>query len=203
MINETHILARNNCVEAISSTLFLFDKSHPKSIVYVATNKINGKIYVGATEKTLDERKWRHLWRARSGQKSKFCSALRKYGDDGFEWKIIARCKNFFDALKQESWAIEDLKPEYNMTLGGGGVKGFRFSDESKAKMSLAKKGKKGSCSQKLKRRVTCLNDGKTYESCTAAGNAYGISHAMISAYCSGKNRSRRGLMFKYAEKIQ
>lgn len=114
-----------------------------KCLVYVARNKINGKCYIGATDRGLAFRSNRHKWRAEHGEKSKFCSAIRKYGFDAFEFSILQICKDFFEALEYERKFIAELKPEYNMTAGGGGVKGLKFSAESREKMSAAKRGKR------------------------------------------------------------
>lgn len=57
-------------------------------IIYKATNKINGKVYIGQTEKDLEWRKNKHK------QDSKridtyFYRAINKYGWDNFEWEVI------------------------------------------------------------------------------------------------------------------
>lgn len=111
-------------------------------IVYAATNKVNGKQYIGATQKGLDARAHRHLWLATKGQRSKFYTAIRKHGREAFEFKVLRECSDFFDALDHEARLIAELKPEYNLTAGGGGVKGLKFSDEAKSKMRAAKAGR-------------------------------------------------------------
>lgn len=114
------------------------------AIVYVAVNLVNDKMYVGATEKGLPVRQRKHLANARRGQLSKFYTAIRKHGPEKFKFLIIQKCDDFWDALKHERRLIEMLQPEYNMTDGGGGVKGFKFSETSRKKMSDAKIGKPG-----------------------------------------------------------
>jgi group I intron endonuclease len=112
------------------------------AVVYLATNQINGKRYIGATDKGLTKRRSRHFVNAKKGQQGKFYTAIRKYGPDAFEFKTIRACHDFMEALRYEADAIAEMKPEYNLTAGGGGVKGLKFSDESRAKMAAAKKGK-------------------------------------------------------------
>lgn len=114
----------------------------PKCLVYMAINLLNNKIYVGATDKGLTARKRRHLYNARSGQAGKFYSAIRKYGASKFLFMPVVQCNNFFHALEEERVYIAAMKPHYNLTAGGGGVKGFKHSAESRLKMSLAKRGK-------------------------------------------------------------
>lgn len=115
---------------------------HP-FVVYMALNKLNGAFYVGATEKGTLGRSFIHLSHARhGGKRQKFYRAIRKYGEDNFKFLTIKECSDYWDALESERQYIAMLKPSYNMTDGGGGVKGFRHSTESRAKMAAAKKGR-------------------------------------------------------------
>lgn len=111
-------------------------------VVYCAINLVNSKIYVGATEKGLDVRKRKHLANAKRGQSGKFYTSIRKYGTVSFEFVSVRSCGGFWQALEIERQVIAELKPEYNLTEGGGGVKGLKFSEESRKKMSDAKIGK-------------------------------------------------------------
>lgn len=54
-------------------------------IVYLATNTLNGKRYIGATKGTLKERRRRHRWEAKNRPYCRvFHAALRKYGEAAF-----------------------------------------------------------------------------------------------------------------------
>lgn len=91
-------------------------------IIYKATNKVNGKVYIGQTRRTLLARKSQHLKRARAGDKTKFYNALRKYGEDSFEWDIICEAydKDTLNAL--ETFFIgeyDSINSGYNMVDGG------------------------------------------------------------------------------------
>lgn len=57
-------------------------------IVYSATNKINGKKYIGKTVMPLRDRVTKHFSNAKK-KNSKFQNALRKYGKDGFVWTTL------------------------------------------------------------------------------------------------------------------
>lgn len=57
-------------------------------LIYKATNNINGKIYIGQTTKTLEERKKYHK-RDSKRIDTLFYRAIRKYGWDNFNWEII------------------------------------------------------------------------------------------------------------------
>lgn len=94
--------------------------------IYKATNKINGKSYIGQTI-DFEHRKHTHIHR-RDGYcdpNSIFHMALDKYGEDAFEWEIIAEVpgKQFADAAEKELIRkYNTYKPNgYNLTKGGDG----------------------------------------------------------------------------------
>jgi group I intron endonuclease len=95
--------------------------------VYKATNKINGKSYVGCTgDYTL--RLYHHKRSALqlNEQNSMFYRALRKYGWDAFEWEIICQSldgeytMNFLEPYFIEQY--DTYKNGYNMNKGGNGT---------------------------------------------------------------------------------
>ncbi len=114
-----------------------------KTILYMATNIVNGKRYIGITRCGLKTRRQRHFTTARSGRGSVFGAAIRKYGKDNFEFRVLVVCPNFEYSKSVEVSAISRFKPEYNVTAGGDGAVGFRHSEAHKAWMSRHHKGKK------------------------------------------------------------
>jgi group I intron endonuclease len=91
-------------------------------IIYKVTNTINGKIYVGKTTKSLDERKKSHLKSIRLNVKTKFYNAIRKYGVVFFIWEELVECYNIDELNNLEIYYIEkfnSFKCGYNMTHGG------------------------------------------------------------------------------------
>lgn len=114
-------------------------------IVYKATNKENGKVYIGYTSKTLEERKLEHLAKSKSkGDKHYFYlfkEAIRKYGFFCFEWEIICECNSIDECYEKEKHFIKEMNtisPDgYNLTEGGnGGVQ----SKETRNKISKSVK---------------------------------------------------------------
>ena len=100
----------------------------PTNVVYLVTNKINGKMYVGMTTKGLRHRKNRHLSHARSTSNSLICRAIRKYGESNFKWEVIFISNDRDELLKIESELINRLdtfKNGYNQTIGGDGIVGL------------------------------------------------------------------------------
>lgn len=91
-------------------------------IIYRATNKLNNKCYVGQTRHSLEHRKQVHLQKARQGVKTHFYSAIRKYGEDNFEWEIICSTNSKAVLNELETFYItkfNSIKNGYNMVDGG------------------------------------------------------------------------------------
>jgi len=95
------------------------------SIIYKATNKLNNKIYIGQTIKTLTERKKSHQASAKHNSKYHFHNAIRKYGFENFNWEILKKgITNKKQLDKLEIKYIKDynsIKIGYNISTGGGG----------------------------------------------------------------------------------
>ena len=114
-------------------------------IVYLATNLINKKQYVGYTSKSLSDRIKVHFAKAKSKTQKHyfylFPIAIRKYGCDNFEFTILKTCKNSKEAQQYEKHYIQKLNTiapnGYNLTEGGnGGVP----SNKTKEKISKSVK---------------------------------------------------------------
>ena len=69
---------------------------NPACIVYAAINTLNGKVYVGATEKGLAGRRQKHLANAKRGQSGKFYTAIRKHGPEAFHFVPLCAATDFF-----------------------------------------------------------------------------------------------------------
>jgi len=114
-------------------------------IIYKITNKINGKIYIGQTIKSLNARISNHISDALANKYNvHFHSALRKYGADNFEWGIIAECDDIDELNRLEIYFIgwyDTYNNGYNMTMGGEGISGWKHTEEAKRKNSEAHKG--------------------------------------------------------------
>lgn len=92
-------------------------------IIYKVTNQENGKIYIGQTIQTLNERKNKHYYKARQKEyTTHFINALRKYSEEVFIWEIIdeAETQEALDE-KEKYWIAyyNSVEEGYNTKDGG------------------------------------------------------------------------------------
>lgn len=118
-------------------------------VIYLITNLINGKQYVGQTIHTAEVRWKRHCW---ASTLQHCCMpvtrAIRKYGKENFRLQTFCRC-NSQDELDQREREIcnqlNTWSPQgYNLKAGNG--RGS-MAQETRDKISVAHKGKKFSAS--------------------------------------------------------
>lgn len=117
-----------------------------KGIIYKATNKINGKSYIGQAFNFIQRRVLHKHLSLKKNSSFYFHRAIRKYGWDNFEWKILERCDRD-DLNLSEQWYIRKFDTfnnnfGYNMTTGGEGQKDFKHSEKIKREYSRTRKGK-------------------------------------------------------------
>jgi group I intron endonuclease len=117
--------------------------------LYKITNLVNNKIYYGKTDNI--RKRWNaHKTAARRQDINDYSylhRAMNKYGVKNFSIEKIEDFDTEVAALRAEMTYIKlydttNRKIGYNLTQGGEGSSGFKHSDESKRKMSKAKKGK-------------------------------------------------------------
>jgi predicted GIY-YIG superfamily endonuclease len=121
----------------------VFSPLDKPAILYAAINKVNKKVYIGVTGKTLEFRKKQHISCALRGiGDGAFARAIRKYGADGFDWKVVEEFKTGADAIAAEYKFIREMKPDYNSTFGGQGFHLRKpMSAEGRARIAAAHKG--------------------------------------------------------------
>lgn len=183
-------------------------------IVYMAVNKQNGHCYVGLTSGPLKRRMSEHKHCASRGDGGckRLNRALRKYGFDAFLWRQVKSGLSRADAAKEEVRLISDLKAEYNISAGGEfGIIGVKRTPEWNDKIRVALKGKPWTDAQrksgdkrsylKARKPVICINDDTIFGSLKEAAKAYGIRSSSISGIIGGKEKSIKGLIFRFADK--
>jgi len=136
-----------------SESLALIKWSKP-GIIYVARNRVNGKMYVGQTVR-FTKRKWEHKTRPWKETRSLLFKAIHKYGEELIDFTIVQKCFDRATLNAAESWWIDSLNTVhpngYNSRRAGDyrpsnlaqmPRRGWEHTEESKAKMSSSRKGR-------------------------------------------------------------
>lgn len=122
--------------------------------IYKITNLVNGKIYIGQTKQTLNERWREHKVHSKTLNYSLY-KVMRKYGIDNFKFEEIEKCEieklnereifwiSFYDSFNK--------KKGYNLTRGGKGNKLLNLDEDEIIKSykefgTLSKVANKFSC---------------------------------------------------------
>ncbi|HEY5235750.1 MAG TPA: GIY-YIG nuclease family protein, partial [Rhabdochlamydiaceae bacterium] len=90
--------------------------------IYKLTNMVNGKLYVGQTDSTLEKRWSKHVRTAKLGSPFALSRAIRKYGPEKFKSEIIETVE-IANLSNREIFWIKELNSKcfdsghgYNMT---------------------------------------------------------------------------------------
>ena len=124
--------------------------------IYKITNQINGKIYIGKhSTDNLDD--------GYMGSGILIRKAEKKYGKENFTKDYLAFCDteeklNWFEKFYIKKFNAREVG--YNLTDGGDGHLGFIMTEETKQKLSEAKKGK--TFSEETKQKISDAKKGKT-----------------------------------------
>lgn len=132
--------------------------------LYVITNHLNDKSYVGMTSKTVPKRWRQHLRRVAAGSKHAIHAAIAKHGEENFSICGVAS----FDTLEALAAAERELIASlgsfgpggYNLTAGGEGTFGFRHTPEEVEARRQRRTGTKHT--EEAKAKIRAAHAGKT-----------------------------------------
>lgn len=207
-------------------------------IIYKMTNKVNGKVYIGQTTRRLDERTKEHIRHNKMivdkaiqkygienftveqidlaeninelNQKEMYwierydCITPKGYnqcygGDNtcGYHHKEESKQKM---SIKKSQKYIGEGNPFYNKT----------HSEESRKKMSEARKGLKHLTEEQIKRlreshhtvKVINVDTGEVFDSIKDAGLKYNIEPTHITRVCKGKRKTCGGYRWEYVKNL-
>ena len=136
-----------------------------KCKIYLLKNTVNGKIYVGQTWLELNKRFGKNG--CNYSNSIYLFNAIKHYGADKFEYKLLAECDDQDEANKLESEYIEkynsrDLNVGYNLKEGGSNGK---HSEETKLKISqnAAKPWLGKHITDEMKKAISDANTGRLH----------------------------------------
>lgn len=153
--------------------------------IYITTNMINGKKYLG--QKKFDCHSSSYIGSGKALKK-----AIHKYGRENFSRSIVCFCHTaeelnkveydlslFLDVVASDDW--------YNQVYGGGSINGYRFTEEAKRKIAQSKIGKSRTDEDRKK-----LSLGQKRRFATADGTMLGKKHSIEAK--KRMSQSRKGL---------
>jgi hypothetical protein len=177
-------------------------------IIYKINNNINGKIYIGQTIRTFQERFNGYKNEIKFAKKTRpIIYALRKYGIENFTFEVIDYADTKEELDDKERYYIKfynsaDRNFGYNIELGGNGP--GKHSEETKSKIRESQLGelnhmfgKKGSLNATSK-SVIDLTTGKVYDSASQAAEELKLNFSHVCAVARGSRGSTGGHVFRY-----
>ena len=182
-----------------------------KSGIYAIKNLTNGKLYIGKAcclRQRLNNHKY--LLRHNKHVNIHLQHAWNLYGKDNFTFDIIEYC-NVDDLPIRESYWVEFYQTNndkfgYNLMIVGRS--NHKHSDETKKKMSNAKKGKKLSPTHLKNNTLSKYkpilqfdingNFIKEWLGASYVRDVLKYNQTNITAVCNGKRRTAHGYIWKY-----
>ena len=177
-------------------------------LIYKATNKINGKGYIGQTVHNLNKRKSQHERSHTYGETYALTLAIKKYGTEAFEWEVLDYASDIDELNAKEVYYIKKhktLTTEWGYNLKGGGGNAF-LTEEVKRKIGQAQMGEKNhmwgvtGANNHSSRRVINLSTGRIYDSATMCAKEEGLNLSHLCATCRGDRGSINNTVYRYVD---
>lgn len=129
-------------------------------VVYLITNRINGKHYVGITKHTIESRFRDHICNSKNPKLDRnLYRAMRKYGTDNFEVSLLEECHDDAIYEAEQKWIAiynsNNFEHGYNMTAGGEGCVDREYSPDTLQKMSDSLKLQRASMTFEERKALT------------------------------------------------
>jgi len=197
-----------------------------KYVVYKATCRVNGKAYVGKTIYTTRYRWNTHISTAHN-IKYPLARAIVKYGSAAFDVITLYEGvdnREIFAVEKAMIATHRTFAPHgYNITSGGDGVSGHKWSEETRAKLKAARGwikaaekrrgvplkpehkaalvGHLKSIKERISKPVICIETGETWPDMKSCARGFGVKgHTQLRRAINSPFRKFHGLTFKDIE---
>jgi hypothetical protein len=178
--------------------------NNPYGFIYINTNLINGKRYIG-------QKKFTRNWQYYLGSGKYLKNAINKYGKENFRRDIIVLAYSEEELNNLEVEWINNYNAckssdFYNISEGGSGctILNKILSKEHKIKISKAKKGKNTDEKHWNSKKIIQLSkEGffiNEFNSMAKAEKQTGICLSSISQCCKGKQKHAGDYCWMYAE---
>lgn len=146
-------------------------------LIYLIKNSLNNKYYIGLTS-NYQKRYNQHIYESQKNHRPLYKS-IRKYGIENFVFDIALENLTLDEANYWEHIFIKAYKSHisdhgYNLTYGGSGIDGFKFSSEVKEKLrqirlnqseetrkKIGEKSKGRKLSEESKKKMSISQRGK------------------------------------------
>lgn len=183
--------------------------------VYMHLNRINNKVYVGISKNV--KQRWAGKTNSYKGSPI-ICNALKKYGWDNFAHVVLHDKLTKEEALDEEKMWIAffrlcNKRDVYNVTDGGEGGTGIKYSEERKQRIREWLTGRP--CSPETRKKISESNKGKKgkpiyafnaqtmafvkkYPSIRGAAKELCLRHTNISRAALGKTPSAGGYIWSF-----
>lgn len=181
--------------------------------IYLITNLINNKKYVGQTinDFSIRFRQHKNTHKYYSCQKtlSPVDRAIGKYGDENFKYEIIYVTDSLEDLNEKEIYYIDYYKTHvscggYNIKYGGDN--GGKHDESTKFKIGDAQKGCKNHMFGKYgelnstSKPLIDIYTGEYFESASLCASSMGKNWSKICACARGERISTNGRCFRYVD---
>ena len=155
--------------------------------IYSILNKVNGKIYIGLTERPTT-RRTEHFseLRHRNHCNPHLQNAWNKYGEENFEYHILEHCDDSMLGENEDWWIsyFDSTNRDIGYNLQSGGDRGYSISEETKKRLSEERKGIP--LPEEVKRKISEANSGEK-------NPFYGKKHTMETKLHLSKSRNNTG----------
>ena len=180
--------------------------------IYLITNLVNHKKYIGLTKNSIAERMAKHIQAAKSEEGFLLHRAIRKYGKENFTIEEIDTAQTQEELNQKEQYWIRyynSVKEGYNETDAISKCGGNTYQSKTEEEMEVIKEkirqtkiGAKNPMARKIKRTNIITNEVDIFDTVISCAKACGIQNGKtsIADRLNGKIKSpfKKTWIFEY-----